>query len=207
MICNLGGTQGILNIGEANSAIRYPSLELEYPNSEDYLLPLAVRRDRIAFSTLYDLHIDRVYKFVFYWLPSQADAEDITQEVFVRAWRSIDKYKVSGAPFIAWLITIARNLVNSHYRSAKKLVPLDDMDPAGDSNPQREAEINFTRDYVRQAIMKLKGDKQAVIQMRFISEMSYEEVAKALNKTEGSVRVLQYRALKELKDIMEKSNR
>ena len=203
----MGGREGILNIGEANSAIGCPSLDLEYPNSEDLLLQQAVKRDRTAFSTLYDLHIDRVYKFVFYWLPSQADAEDITQEVFVRAWRSIDKYKVSGAPFIAWLITIARNQVNSHYRSAKKLVPLDDMDPAGDSNPQTEAEINFTRGHVRDAIMKLKGDKQTVIQMRFISEMSYEEVAKAINKTEGAVRVLQYRALKDLKDIMEKSNR
>ena len=203
----MGGADVILNRGEANSAIRYPSLELEYPNSEVYLLQQAVRRDRTAFSTLYDLHIDRVYKFVFYWLPSQADAEDITQEVFFRAWRSIDKYKVSESPFIAWLITIARNLVNSHYRSAKKLVPLDDMDPAGDSNPQKEAEINFTRDYIRDAIMKLKGDKQSVIQMRFISEMSYEEVAKAMNKSEGAVRVLQYRALKELKSIMEKSNR
>ena len=198
---------GILNIGEANPAIRYPTLELESSNPEDYLLQLAVRRDRTAFSTLYDLHIDRVYKFAFYWLRNQPDAEDVTQEVFVRAWRSIDKYKVSGAPFIAWLITIARNLVNSHYRSVKKLVPLDDMDPPGDSNPQREAEINFTREYVRDAIMKLKGDKQSVIQMRFIGDMSYEEVAKAMNKTEGTVRVLQYRALKELKDIMGKSNR
>jgi len=203
----LGGIEGILNIGEANSVVRYPSLELEHPNAEYYLLQQAVRRDRTAFSTLYDLHVDRVFKFVFYWLPSQPDAEDITQEVFVRAWRSIDKYKVSGAPFIAWLITIARNLVNGHYRSAKKFVPLDDMDPAGDSNPQREAEVNYTRDYVREAVLKLKGDKQAVIQMRFISEMSYEEVAKAMNKTEGTVRVLQYRALKELKEIMGKSNR
>jgi len=182
-------------------------LELEYPDSEVFLLQRAVKRDRVAFATLYDLHIDRVYKFVFYWLPSQADAEDITQEVFVRAWRSIDKYKVSSSPFIAWLITIARNLVNSHYRASKKLVPLDDMDPAAESNPQTEAEVNFTKGYVRDAIMKLKGEKQAVIQMRFISEMSYEEVAKAMNKTEGAVRVLQYRALKELKDIMEKSNR
>ena len=203
----MGGMEGILNIGQANSTIRYPSLELEHLNPEGYLLQQAVRRDRTAFASLYDLHLDRVYKFVFYWLPSQADAEDITQEVFVRAWRSIDKYRVSEAPFIAWLITIARNLVNSHYRSAKKLVPFGDIDPVADSNPQTEAEINFTRGCVRDAIMKLNGDKQAVIQMRFISEMSYEEVATAMNKTEGAVRVLQYRALKELKDIMEKSNR
>lgn len=198
----IGRTEGIL-IG-INSAIRYPFLELEVPDSESLLLRQAVKRDRIAFSTLYDLHIDRVYKFVFYWLPSQVDAEDITQEVFVRAWRVIDKYTISGAPFIAWLITIARNLVNTHYRAAKRLITLDNIDPGVEGNPQTEAEINFTRGYVRNAIMKLKGDKQAVIQMRFISELSYEEIAKTLNKTEGYIRVLQYRALKDLRNILEK---
>ena len=199
--------EGILNTGSADSAIRSPSLELEYPDSELFLLRQAVKRDSTAFATLYDLNVSRVYKFVFYWLPSQPDAEDITQEVFVRAWRSIDKYRVSESPFIAWLITIARNLVNSHYRAARKLVPLEDMEPTVDDNTQKEAEINFTRDYVRDAVMKLKGDKQTVIQLRFISEMTYEEVAMAMHKTEGSIRVLQFRALKELKEIMEKSGK
>ncbi len=134
----MAGIEGILKINDTNPAIGYEPLEIEYPDSEVFLLQQAVKRDRTAFATLYDLHIDRVYKFVFYWLPSQADAEDITQEVFVRAWRSIDKYKLSGSPFIAWLITIARNLVNSHYRAAKKLVPLDDMDPVAEANPRRK---------------------------------------------------------------------
>lgn len=201
----MDGTGGILVGG--NSATRYPYLEIELPSSEDFLLEQAVKRDRTAFTTLYDLHIDRVYKYVFYWLPNQADAEDITQEVFVRAWRSIDKYKISSSPFIAWLITIARNLVNSHYRASKRLVPLDDMDPPSKSNPEIETEMNFTRSSVKDAIMHLKGDKQSVIQMRFISEMSYEEIAKALNKTEGAIRVVQYRALKDLKGLLENTGR
>ena len=199
--------EGILKIG--NPLIRCPYLEIKHPDSEVYLLERAVKRERTAFATLYDLYLDRVYKYVYFWLPRQADAEDIAQEVFVRAWRAIDKYKVTGAPFIAWLTTIARNLVNSHYRATKKLVPMPETDPAtdDDDSPQAEAEMNFMRGYVRDAILKLKGEKQTVIQMRFINEMSYEEVAKALNKTEGAIRVLQYRALQDLRGILEKDKR
>lgn len=184
-------------------------MEMQHPDSEVYLLERAVKRDRTAFATLYDLYLGRVYKYVYYWLSSQAEAEDITQEVFVRAWHSIDKYKVTGAPFIAWLTTIARNLVNSHYRSTKRLVPMPETDPAtsDDDNPEAVAEMNFLRDYIRDAILKLKGEKQKVIQMRFINEMGYEEVAKALNKTEGAIRVIQYRALKDLRLILEKDKR
>ncbi len=200
--------EGIL-IGVTNQVIRCPSLEVMHSDSEVGLLERAVKRDRTAFTNLYDLYLVRVYRYVFYWLPNQADAEDITQEVFVRAWQSIEKYKITGAPFIAWLITIARNLVNSHYRSTKRLVPLPETDYflADDGNPQEEAETSFTQAFVREAILKLKGEKQKVIQMRFISEMSYEEVAKALNKTEGAIRVMQCRALRDLRCILEKEKR
>ena len=201
--------EGILNIGIPDLVIRCPFLEIQHTDSEVYILERAVKRDRMAFASLYDLYLDRVYRYVYYWLPSKADAEDITQEVFIRAWHAIDKYKVTGAPFIAWLTTIARNLVNSHHRSAKRLVPLPETDTVISDNPgpQAEAEMNFTRNYVADAILKLKGEKQKVIQLRFINDMSYEEVAKALNKTEGAIRVLQYRALKDLRGILEKDKR
>ena len=201
--------EGILNISIPNPVIRCPSLEIQHTDSEVYILERAVKRDRLAFASLYDLYLDRVYRYVYYWLPSKADAEDITQEVFIRAWHAIDKYKVTGAPFVSWLITIARNLVNSHHRASKRLVPLPETDLIMSDNPgpQAEAEMNFTRNYVRDAILKLKGEKQKVIQMRFINEMGYGEVAQALNKTEGAVRVLQYRALKDLRGILEKDKR
>ncbi len=184
-------------------------MEVQHPDSEVSLLERAVKRDKTAFATLFDRHLDRVYKYVYYWLPSQADAEDIAQEVFVRAWHAIDKYKLTGAPFTAWLTTIAHNLVNSHYRANKRLVPLPETEPPANDkySPQTVAELSFTRDFVREAIMKLGGEKQKVIQMRFINEMSYEEVAKALHKTEGAVRVIQYRALNDLRRIMEKEKR
>ncbi len=201
--------QGILKISTINQAIRCPVLEMQSPDSEAYLLERAVRRDKAAFTGLYDRHLGRVYRYVYYWLPSQADAEDVTQEVFVRAWRAIDRYKVTGAPFIAWLIAIARNLIASHYRAAKRFVRLPEIEPAAsnDDSPEAMAEMNFNRSYIREAILKLSGEKQKVIQMRFISDMSYEEVAKALDKTEGAIRVIQYRALKDLRHILEKDKR
>ncbi|MFH1031224.1 MAG: RNA polymerase sigma factor [Chloroflexota bacterium] len=182
---------------------------MQSPNPETLLLQRAVKRDKTAFTGLYERHLDHVYKYVYYWLPSQADAEDITQEVFVRAWRSIDRYKVTGAPFVSWLITIARNLIASHYRSTKKFVPFPETDPPSEKNdnPETIIETNFTRDYVREAILKLKGEKQKVIHMRFISDMSYEEIAKALNKSEVAIRVLQFRALKDLRQILEKDRK
>lgn len=182
---------------------------MQLPDTEVYLLERAVKRDKTAFAGLYDQYLGRVYRYVYYWLPSQADAEDITQEVFVRAWRSINKYKVTGAPFIAWLTTIARNLIISRYRAAKRLVPLPEIDPPSNNSdsPEEITEMSFTRNYVRDAVLKLKGEKQKVIQMRFINEMSHEEVAIALNKTAGAIRVIQYRALKDLRRIMEKDKR
>ena len=180
-------------------------MAIEPPDLQNYLLRRAIQRDKTAFTELYDRNVQRVYRYVYYWLPSQADAEDITQEVFVRAWQAIERYRITGAPFIAWLTTIARNLVNSHYRAAKKLVPLPDNEPPSRSNdnPELITEASFNRSYVRDTILKLKGEKQKVIHMRFINEMSYEEIAKALNKTEGAIRVIQYRALKDLRRLLE----
>lgn len=195
--------QVTLEIGRAILEGR-PLLEMQFLESEGSLIERAVKRDGVAFTALYESHVDRVYRHVYYWLPSQADAEDITQEVFVRAWKSIHKYKRTGAPLIAWLTKIARNLVNDYYRAKKRLVPLPETDPPANNNDGPEAiiELSFNRNYVRDAILKLKGEKQEVIQMRFIDELSYGEIARALNKSEGAVRVIQYRALKELKHLL-----
>ncbi|MFH1381986.1 MAG: sigma-70 family RNA polymerase sigma factor [Chloroflexota bacterium] len=182
---------------------------MQSPDAEVYLLERAVRRDKVAFTALYERYLDRVYKYAYYWLSDQADAEDIAQEVFVRAWQSIDRYKVTAAPFIAWLTTIARNLIASHYRATKRLVPFPETEPMANSadDPEVLTEASFNRNYIRAAITKLSGEKQKVIQMRFISDMSYEEVALALHKSEGAIRVIQYRALQDLRRILVKKQK
>lgn len=183
------------------------SLGIPFQESEDLLVEQALKRDKDAFAALYERYVDRVYRHAYYRVGNQSDAEDITGEAFIRAWKAIDKYKRTGAPFIAWLITITHNLIVDHYKSGKarkSQVPLEDVDCAAnsDSNPEAVTEANADREHLREAIMKLKGEKQQVILMHFIDGFSYAEIAQALNKSEGAVRVIQCRALSELRHIL-----
>ena len=173
--------------------------------SEDWLVQRAVERDQAAFATLYDSYMDRVYRHVYYRVSNQIDAEDITQEVFIRAWKAINKYKKTGAPFVTWLLAIAHNLIVDHYRARKKHVSLEEAEASNqtaEASPEAMAEASLTKDYVRRAVLKLKGEKQKVILMRFIDGLSYGEIAKVLNKSEGAVRVIQCRALNDLRHML-----
>ncbi len=179
-------------------------------SSEEALVKRAVQRDQVAFTTLYHNCVVQVYRHVHYRVSALADVEDITQEVFIRAWKAIDRYKFRGAPFAAWLITIARNLIADHYRAKKKLASsekVEDFSSIAEVDPQVDAEVVLNQIYVRRAIFKLKKEKQKVILMRFIDGFSYAEIAKTLNKSEGAIRVIQYRALKELRQTLTRSER
>jgi RNA polymerase sigma factor (sigma-70 family) len=177
-------------------------------DSEEYLVQQAVKRDRAAFTALYNRCIDRIYRHVYYRVSNQSDAEDITQETFIRAWKGIDKYKKSGASFAAWLITIAGNLVIDHYRRKPKNEILseefEDIPNNVECDPETQAEISLNNARVKEAVLKLKGDRQKVILMHFIDGFSYEEIAKTLNKSEGTIRVIQYRALGDLKGLIKR---
>ncbi|MBI4302954.1 MAG: sigma-70 family RNA polymerase sigma factor [Chloroflexi bacterium] len=173
--------------------------------SEDSLISRAIEGDRTAFAALYDRNVDAIYRHVYYRVSVQADAEDITQEVFIKAWKSIHRYKKTGAPFVAWLLAIAHNTIIDHYKKVKKafqtLEEPEAVSPPG-TNPESVIEAAFDRASIREAIAKLKEEQQKVVLMRFIDGLSYEEIARALNKTEGAIRVIQYRALKELRRIL-----
>lgn len=169
--------------------------------SEEQLVEQAVGRNGTAFTALYERYVEQIYRHVYYRVGNQADAEDITEETFIRAWKAIDRYKIKGAPFVAWLIKITRNLIIDYYRSQKKHVPLDDVECATDSekSPEAIAELNLDQHQIREAIKKLKGEKRKVILMHFIDGFSYAEIARALKKSEGAVRVIQCRALNDLR--------
>ena len=180
-------------------------------DSEEYLVQQATKRDRAAFTVLYERCIDRVYRHVYYRVSNHDEAEDITQEAFVRAWKAIDKYKRTGAPFVTWIITIAGNLVIDHYRKEQKVFVTDEIEKISEKDldnqipgPEKQAEMNFDNAMIKKAVLKLTGDKQKVILMHFIDGLSYEEIAKALNKNEGAIRVIQYRALSDLRGLIER---
>jgi RNA polymerase sigma-70 factor (ECF subfamily) len=179
------------------------------PESEDRLVQQAVKGDRAAFVALYDKYVDQVYRHVYYRISNQADTEDITQEVFIKAWKGINKYQKTGAPFVAWLLVIARNLIAGHYHAKKKLVSVEEAAASSQPakiSPETAAEASLNQSEVRNAVLKLKGEKQRVIIMRFIDGFSYGEIARALNKSEGAVRVIQYRALNDLRQMLASRN-
>ena len=182
---------------------------VEAQEHEESLVTRAVGGDKTAFTRLYDLHYDRVYRHVLYRVPSSEDAEDLTQLVFLQAWRAIGRYKLTGAPFFAWLVTIAHNLVISFYRRTHFTSPLDQHTEEGgsDNDPEQSAEEQFDQDRIRAAITHLRPEQQQVITLRFLENLAHRDIADAVGKSEGAVRLIQHRALADLRRILEREER
>jgi len=174
-------------------------------SDETILVQQAIGRDAVAFGRLYDIHVDRVYRHVYYRVGNQADAEDLTQQVFLKAWQAIGRYRRRASPFIAWLLTISHNLVVDFYRTRQDRAYLEIEALPGDaaSNPERAAEASLDQARLRRAILQLRDDEQRVVIMRFMEGFEYAEIASALNKKEGSMRVILHRALLKLRAILE----
>lgn len=158
-----------------------------------------------AYGVLYERYFDAVYRYVFYRLGNVEDTEDITTIVFLRAWQRIESYVDNGLPFLAWLYRIAHNLIVDFYRKNKaKLVDIDAQTELLDDAPDLERQI--TRDLqlqdVIEAIAKLNQLQQEVLTLRFLVGLSHREVATIINRTEGAVRIIQYRALQALRDTL-----
>jgi len=173
-------------------------------DAERDVIERGIRGDAAAFSALYDRHLTRVYRHVYYHLGNQADAEDVTQQVFLNAWQAMPRFRSTGAPFVVWLLTIAHNLVVSFYRRAKDDRPLD-LDPIARerwSDPEAEALSRFDHETVRRGILRLRPDYRSVIVLRFVEGLGYDVIAAAIDKSEVNVRVIQHRALAELRRLL-----
>jgi len=179
----------------------------EEPTSDEAtLVQRAVGHDPEAFGRLYDMHIDRVYRHIYYGVGNEQDAEDLTQQVFLKAWQAIHRYKKAASPFVAWLMTISNNLVVDFYRTRKDTAYLEAEVLASDaaSSPERTAEASFEQQRLRRAILKLRSDEQQVVILRFIEGFEFAEIASVLEKKEGNIRVILHRALVKLRNILEK---
>lgn len=166
----------------------------------------AKKGNKESFSLLYEHHLPKIYRYVRFKVNGQSEAEDIAHEVFLSAWQNIRGYKYEGLPFSSWLYQIARNAVIDSYRTAKKNLPIEmvkeDLFEISDQQAEK-MDTALEMNKVKKMISLLKPDYQDVIIMRFIEELSQEEIAAALNKSEGAIRLIQHRALKELKSLLE----
>jgi RNA polymerase sigma-70 factor (ECF subfamily) len=174
-------------------------------DEEKRLVYRAVERDQAAFAELYDRHVVRVYRHIYYMVNDAREAEDLTAQTFLKAWEAIDRYKERGAPFVAWLLRIAHNLTISHLRSKRDHSELDDgfVDQKRGGNPEESLEQAADERSVRAAVLKLREEQRQVIMLRFVEELDYTEVAAMIGKSVPAVRVIQHRALGNLRKLMQ----
>ncbi|OGY58784.1 MAG: hypothetical protein A3H06_01915 [Candidatus Colwellbacteria bacterium RIFCSPLOWO2_12_FULL_44_13] len=161
-----------------------------------------------AFGLLYDLYLPKIYRFVLFKVNHREEAEDLTHQTFMQAWEKIGTYVHGDFPFSSWLYRIARNLVIDHYRKSKPTVSIETIEVSEERvlsyEPSNAARLDLEQEQaaVFRAIQKLTPSQQDVIIMRFVDELSLKETAAAIHKSEGAVKLLQHRALMNLKKLL-----
>lgn len=179
------------------------------PSSELELIQRAVSGDPDAFAALYDFYVEQIYRFVLFRVGDEQTAEDLTSQVFLKAWDNLSSYQIRGLLFRAWLFRIARNSVIDYYRTYKETMPLEPSaltkpDPAAEVGDQVEQQLQAEE--LRLALQQLTEDQRQVLTLRFIEGLSTEEVANVLGKRQGAIRALQMRGLQALAEIIETSD-
>jgi RNA polymerase sigma-70 factor (ECF subfamily) len=169
------------------------------------LVELAQSGDKIAFGVLYDRYANGIYRFIRVQHPDSVEAEDVTSEVFLKAWRFLPRYKERGHPFSAYLFKIARNTLIDHHRKSKGWAArvTRDLDALPDETAGRGDIGVRVEEHQRLfgALQKLRVDYRTVLVLRFINGLAPGEVARIMGRSEGAVRVLQHRALKAIRKI------
>ncbi len=164
---------------------------------EENLVRRAKQRDQKAFAELYEEHFNKIYRYVVLRIGDKTEAEDMTQQVFLNALKSISSFKWKGVPFAAWLFRIAHNQVVDYLRKKSKqtAIPLDESLLSSDSNPQLMAEHSLDVEQLLLATRRLTEAQRQVISLRFAGELSINQVAKIMGKSQGAVKALQHSAI------------
>ena len=156
------------------------------------------RLDAQAFGRLYDNNVGKVYKYIYYKVGTAVQAEDLTAQVFMKAWEASDRYQWTERPFSAWLFRIAHNLVVDHFRSQRDTLSIEglpfEIDAHADSLDV-QAQRKLTAAELKKAIARLTDSQQQVIVLKFLEGYSTEETARIMGKDQGAIRALQHRAL------------
>ena len=167
----------------------------------------AQKGNREAFGLIYRHYIAQIYRFTLFKVSSKQITEDLTHEIFLSAWQNIKNYKQGEFPISSWLYQIARNKIIDHYRTAKKNISIDTEDFSEETlgfYEQQNLDITLNVEKIKSLIKLLKSEYQDVIIMRYIEDLDHREIAHALNKSEGAVRLIQHRAINNLKELYAK---
>jgi RNA polymerase sigma-70 factor (ECF subfamily) len=159
----------------------------------------AAQRDPAHFSELYSRNFRVVYAYILRRVDSREEAEDLTSEVFHQALANLPRFEWRGAPFAAWLLRIAANAISDRWRLRAR--EADDPPDENLSGPVMDDVERRTALY--EMVGRLPDDQRRVIVLRFAEQKSIREIAHDMNRSEGAVKQLQFRALEKLRAVME----
>lgn len=163
--------------------------------------------DRATFAALVEEHQDRLRGFLYRYTRNRQDAEDLTQDTFVKAYRNIHRYD-SKYSFSTWLYTIARRTAYNHFRDTKPTEPIEfEVVASKEEAPDEEAVQGDERAWVWEATKKLKPDFREALTLKYIEDMSVEEIARIMGKTQTNVKIILFRARNQLKRMQKQVER
>jgi RNA polymerase sigma-70 factor (ECF subfamily) len=170
------------------------------------LVRAAQQGDGEAFGKLYDQYVDVVFRFIYYRVNDRALAEDFTSETFLRALRRISSINYQGRDIGAWFITIARNIVFDHAKSARFRLELTTGEVIEghdvDAGPELAVLTNLTNARLLEAVNALGEEQKECIVLRFLNGLSVAETAAVMGKNDGAIKALQHRAVKRLATVL-----
>ena len=184
---------------------------------DELLIRRAQRGDADAFEQLLLEHQKNVYNLCYRMAGNPDDAMDLSQETFLRAWRCLDQYQFASA-FSTWLYRLCSNICIDFLRRRRRqqTVPLTFEDADGEEQPyavpdaqplpEEQVELKLTRETLAAAMAQLLPEHRAVLQLRVVNEMSYEQIADVLDIQIGTVKSRLSRARNQLKKILERGN-
>lgn len=170
------------------------------------LVALAQQGDGDAFGQLYDRYVDSVFRFIYYRVNDRALAEDFTSETFLRALRRISTISYQGRDIGAWFVTIARNIVLDHVKSARHRLEITTADSPenNDHAPSPESAVltTLTNERLMAAVAQLGTEQRECVLLRFIQGFSVSETAAVMGKNDGAIKALQHRAIRKLAELV-----
>ncbi len=164
----------------------------------------AVEGDRNAFADLYERHLGRVFRYFYYRTSQREDAEDLTEQVFLKAWQAMHGYEYRRLPFSAWIFRIAHNLIIDERRSRRECTGLEEAVEMEGCLPSPE-EVAIKQVEARElanAIRQLSPMEQSIVALRFVEGLDHRTVASIIGKSEVATRSIQARALARLAETL-----
>ena len=159
--------------------------------------------DADAFGAIYDRFQPEIVRYLTYRMRTAEGAEDLAQQVFLKAWQAIPRYEDRGVPFKAWLYRMAHNQMVDYFRTRRPTTDLEGVDLPEESEAEQRVLAQETHERLRDAMERLSEDHREVLTLRFLLEQSAREAGEAMGRKEVTIRGLQMRALQALRRELE----